>query len=348
MKKVALLLAIASLSSTAYAVEGGQDVSWQDYPYLVESQCTGTVLGGKYVLLAGHCGASVSSPFPRMVSLSNQTDIMPVTRNAELYKKTGNDFVDIALWTLPQSVPTYKVAFIADLNAPETKVKLGNEISFIGFGRDNHIPKLGKAQTTVSWLIDNLSESARFDYDSKSTQGHSVPGDSGAPVLNANNRIIGINTVGIPDQAGFFHNGGERLRKAKDWLLQNINAWHSPTELMFTGDNTLDIQSLHVNPTNLAERQNNGTLTTGDVSVTGGTCLTDTIEPFGTCTLEMTAGQYEGKVILDDGNEITINRGKKPTPPIPPTPKDGGGSGGGSIGWLGLLGLLGCALRRKN
>ena len=340
MKKVAMLLALASLSSTAYAVEGGQDVNWQDYPYLVYSHCTGTVLAGKYVLLAGHCGASVSSPFPRMVHLSNQTDVMPISRNAELFEKTDDDFVDIALWTLPQSVPTDKVAFIADLNAPETKVELGDDISFIGFGRDNHIPKLGRAINTVTWMIDDLSESARFDY---SGAAHSVPGDSGAPILNIYNNIIGVNTSGGSTTSS----GGERLRKAKDWLLTNINTWHSPTELTFTGGNTIEIQSLHVNPTNLAERQNNGTLTTGDVSVTGGTCLTDTIEPFGICTLEMKSGQYEGKVMLDDGNEITINRGKKPTPPNPdPDGKDKDG-GGGSIGWLGLLGLLAFAFKRK-
>ncbi|WP_305843258.1 trypsin-like serine protease [Photobacterium leiognathi] len=340
MKTVALLLAIASLSSTVYAVEGGQDVNWQDYPYLVEVHgCTGTVLGGNKVLLAGHCFWGTTPQ--QTLSLANGEAINGLSMKT-LYDTDlpENEIVDVAIWTIEKNIPTSNIAFVADLNAPETKVELGDEISFIGFGRDNHIPKLGRAINTVTWMINDLSESARFDY---SGTAHSVPGDSGAPILNIYNNIIGVNTSGGSTTSS----GGERLRKAKDWLLQNINAWHSPTELMFTGDNTLDIQSLHVNPTNLAERQNNGTLTTGDVSVTGGTCLTDTIEPFGTCTLEMTAGQYEGKVILDDGNEITINRGKKPTPPIPPTPKDGG-SGGGSIGWLGLLGLLGCALRRKN
>ncbi|MGF1832129.1 S1 family peptidase, partial [Photobacterium angustum] len=314
MKKVALLLAIASLSSTAYAVEGGQDVSWQDYPYLVYSHCTGTVLAGNKVLLAGHCFNASLKP-QRALTLVNG-ELMNGVSMKTLYDTAlpENEIVDVAIWTIEKSIPTSKIAFIADLNAPETKVELGDKISYLGFGRDNDIQKLGKAVNTVIRIFN--SDDSRFDY---SGTAHSVPGDSGAPVFNKNYRIIGVNTSnnGATDD-GTPISGGERLRKAKDWLLQNINAWHSPTELMFTGDNTLDIQSLHVNPTNLAERQNNGTLTTGDVSVTGGTCLTDTIEPFGTCTLEMTAGQYEGKVILDDGNEITINRGKKPTPPIPP------------------------------
>ncbi|WP_318452327.1 trypsin-like serine protease [Photobacterium leiognathi] len=346
MKKVALLLALASLSSTAYAVEGGQDVNWQDYPYLVEAHgCTGTVLGGNKVLLAGHCfwGATPQ----QTLSLANG-EVMNGVSMKTLYDETtpNNDVVDVAIWTIEKTIPTSKIVFVADLNAPETKVELGDEISFIGFGRDNHRPKLGKAVNTIMRISSpDLSGNARLDY---SGTAHSVAGDSGAPVFNKNNRIIGVNTSdnGVTDD-GTPISGGERLRKAKDWLLSNINAWHSPTELTFTGDNTIEIQSLHVNPTNLSERQNNGTLTTGDVSITGGTCLTDTIEPFGICTLEIRSGQYEGKVMLDDGNEITINRGKKPTPPPPkPTPKDSG-SGGGSIGWLGLLGLLAFAFKRK-
>ena len=348
MKNLLLLICIMGLSSTAYAVEGGQDVNWQDEPYLVYSHCTGTVLAGKYVLLAGHC-FNVSLKPQRALTLANG-EVMNGVSMKTLYDTAlpTNEIVDVAIWTIEKNIPTSKIAFVADLNALETKVELGDEISYLGFGRDNDIQKLGKAVNTVIRIFDGY-DTARFDY---AGTAHSVPGDSGAPVFNTNNRIIGINTINNGTESdGTPVSGGERLRKAKDWLLTNINAWHSPTELTFTGDKTLKIQSLHVNPTNLAERQNKGILASGDVSVTGGTCLTDTIEPFGTCTLEMTAGQYEGKVILDDGNEITINRGKKPTPPIPPTPptpKDGGGSGGGSIGWLGLLGLLGCALRRKN
>lgn len=345
MKKVALLLALSSLSSTAYAVEGGQDVNWQDYPYLVYSHCTGTVLAGNKVLLAGHCFNVDLNP-QRTLSLANG-DVMNGVSMKTLYDTAlpKNQIVDVAIWTIEKSIPTSKIAFVADLNALETKVELGDEISYLGFGRDNDIQKLGKAVNTVIRIFDT-DGSSQFDY---SGTAHSVPGDSGAPVFNKNNRIVGINVAdnGKTDD-GIKISSGERLRKAKDWLLTNIDAWHSPTELTFTGDNTIEIQSLHVNPTNLAERQNNGTLTTGDVSVTGGTCLTDTIEPFGICTLEMTSGQYEGKVMLDDGNEITINRGKKPTPPNPdPDGKDKDGGSGGSIGWLGLLGLLAFAFKRK-
>ncbi|WP_305843089.1 hypothetical protein [Photobacterium leiognathi] len=78
--------------------------------------------------------------------------------------------------------------------------------------------------------------------------------------------------------------------------MSTINDWHSPTELKFTGNKTIEIQSLHVNNTNIALRQNNGSLSSGDVTVTGGSCITDgDVAPFGICTLEMKSGPYEGK-----------------------------------------------------
>jgi len=156
-----------------------------------------------------------------------------------------------------------------------------------------------------------------------------------------------INTVGNDGSltpSGEIISGGVELRPVKDWLLQNIDRWHSATELKFTGDTTIEVQSLHVNNIDMEPRQNNGTLTTGDVTVTGGTCVTDgEVAPFGMCTLELKSGAGEGKVILEDGNAITVNRAPKPEPK-----PDNGGSGGGSFGLFALLGLAGIALGRQR
>ena len=91
---------------------------------------------------------------------------------------------------------------------------------------------------------------------------------------------------------------------------------------------------------------NAGSLTSGDVAVTGGTCVTDgNVSPFGTCSLDLRAGKGEGHILLDDGNTVTINRAPKPEPT--PVPQHSGGKSGGSVGWLGLLGLLAFAFKRK-
>ncbi|MFB1079561.1 trypsin-like serine protease [Photobacterium damselae] len=336
-KQISLLaLGISSLFSvSSYAVEGGQDVKWVDYPYIVESNCTGTVLAGNKVLIAGHCGASVDNPFPRLVYLANGSDIMPTYRNSP-------QKIDVALWTLPSTVPMDKIAFIANLNDTTTLPQVGDTISFVGFGQYSHIPKLTKA---INKITDILPEALIYG----GALAHSVPGDSGAPVFNSNNRIIAVNYSGDGSiQEGLYHQNGVNLRFVKDWLLEGVNAWHSPTELKFTGDKTIEIQSLHVKNANLATRQNDGTLTTGDVAVTGGSCVTDgEVSPFGTCTLELSSTGGEGHIMLDDGNTITINRAPKPEPKPDPQPSNGGGSGG-SMGYLSLLGLLALAFKRKK
>ncbi|MGF1872024.1 trypsin-like serine protease [Photobacterium indicum] len=342
----ALALALTSLySMPSYAVEGGTALNWNEHPYLIESDCTGTIFAGKYALLAGHCGASVSNPFPRTVNLSNGENMMPTSRNGEPFDNDSGIWgggVDVAIWTLPSTAPMDKVAFLADLNT--VNPTLNDDVSFIGFGQDDSTPRLGQADNTI---INQTSQA--FVYGDPIA--HSVPGDSGAPLFNDNNKIIGVNyssTGSINPSSGLYTQNAIDLRVTKDWILQSINRWHSATELKFTGDMTIDVQSLHKNDVSLAARWNNGILTTGDVTVTGGTCMTTkTIEPYGMCTLELSSAGGEGKVMLEDGNDITVNRVEVVEPVEPPT--SGGDSGGGSMGWLSVLGLLTIArLRKKN
>lgn len=340
MKKITILaLSIASFfaASSAHAVEGGTPISWADHPYLVESRCTGTVLAGKYVMLAGHCALGELRP----VNLSNGTSIMPTSRNT-LYKPElpETEYADIALWTLPNTAPMNKIAFIDDLNNTTNTPQLNDEVTIMGFGQNDSIPRLGMITNYITEAIDG---DMRISYGSDTE--HTTNGDSGASVFNINNKII----------ATHYSAGGNsvNLRFVKSWLLKGINDWHSPTELKFTGTKTLEIQSLHVNDTNLAERWNNKTLTTGDVTVTGGTCVTDIITPFGTCTLDVTADAGEGAIKLTDNNIVTINRAAVVEPDTGgSTDKDNnnsGGSGGGSFGWLTLLALSIFAARRyKN
>lgn len=351
MKKMSILaVSLAGLFSTSvYAVEGGTPIAWGEHPYLVESQCTGTVLASKYILLAGHCADSVDSPFPRLVNFADGSNIMPIHRNT-LYKPElpESEFADIALWTLPKSASMDKVVFIDDLNKTANPPTLNDTVTIMGFGQNDSTPRLGKITNNIT---EAVSGNMRITYG-HATQ-YAIQGDSGAPVFNTENRIISTmySADGSNDPAtGLYEQNGVNLRFVKDWLLTGINAWHSPTELKFTGSKTIEIQSLHVNPIDLSLRQNAEPLTTGGVKVTGGTCVTDgEVAQFGICTLELQSDGVEGHVILEDGNTITVNRTPTPEPTPDPKPQpDNGGSGGGSMGWLGLLGLLAFAFKRKK
>jgi len=344
-------IALTSMASqNAAAVEGGTFVNWQEHPYLIESNCTGTVLAGKFILLAGHCGASVTSPFPNLVDFANGDSMMPTTRNAEpYYDKDGiyNGGVDVAMWTLPESAKMDKVVFISDLNDNTTAVKLNDKVSFMGFGQDDHTARLGQAFNEVVKTYGEV-----FIYGDPIQ--HSVPGDSGAPVFNAKNKIIGVHyssNGGSDPQTGLYEQNGTNLRYVKNWVLKTINDWHSVTELKFTGTKTIDVQSLHVDNVNMIDSWNAGTLTSGGVTVTGGTCVTKAdVKPFEICTLELEATTEHGFVNFDTDNKLTINRPvPTPTPPQPkPTPKPAdSGKSGGSMGIFSLLALFGMSFRRK-
>jgi len=316
---------MSTFSASSYAVEGGTSLTWSEHPYLIETiGCTGTVLAGKFVLIAGHC--------------INDYAILADGSRRNMIDRVKVDGVDIAVWTLDTKIPMDKAIFIANLNDDASIVNLDDKVSFMGFGQNDYTPRLGQAFNHVT---DAVFGDMGISYsDTINAIAYSVPGDSGAPVLNADNRVVAVNysADGNPDG----QQSGVNLRFVRDWLLQSVNSWHSVTELKFTGTKRIEVQSLHVLDTDLSERQNNGTLTTGDVEVTGGSCVTDGAVPFGICILELSSNGGEGKVILEDGNEITINR----VVTTPPTIQPDSGSSGGSMGAFSILALLAVSLRR--
>ena len=331
-----ITLAIIGLTSaSAHAIVGGTSVDESLYQQYVtytagNQRCSGTIVGGKYILSAAHCMTNAKTG-----NIKDQRLIKFTTNPDDLLSRG----FDIAIATIEEQYKTPTITFLSDLHV------LDNERADV-FGWSTGVLKHAIMQTnSINQSIPQVL------YLSDIGEGYTERGDSGSPVL-INNNIISVHsgssrTVDTPNEAE-----GSRIESSRDFILSTINDWHSPTELKFTGAQTIEIQSLHVNDTNLAERWNAAdTLTTGDVTVTGGTCVTDMIAPFGTCTLDITAGAQSGAIKLTDDNIVTINRAAVVEPDTGgSTDKDNnnnGGGGGGSLGWLTLLALLPLAWRRK-
>ena len=315
MKK--LLLCSLLLSTNAFAIVGGTDVIESEYPqFLKNGGCSGAIIAGKYILTAAHCDKS-SDTF--------------ITHPD--YQVTPGHDVALAKSNVTHAIDA--VSFLSDV-----PVIANDLVSMYGWSTNS----LKRANLLTRSPREHIPKPLYLKFDNN---GHAEVGDSGAPVL-LDNKIVAVQSgidVGSGEDYGAITS---RIEYSRDFILNTINDWHSPTELKFTGAQTIEIQSLHVNDTNLAARWNADTLTTGDVTVIGGTCVTDMIAPFGTCTLDVTAGAGEGKIKLTDNNIVTINRAAVVEP-------DTGGStdknngGGGSFGWLGLLALSIFAARRyKN
>ncbi|WP_305840125.1 trypsin-like serine protease [Photobacterium leiognathi] len=318
-------MGLVFISASANAIVGGTDVIESDYPQFVNFGCSGSIVAGRYVLTAAHCEKTAAK------SVIKDNPIIGFVGNPDWI---ANGY-DVGIATLKNIHPVNTVSFLSDVPMIDENV----HADIYGWSTGS----LKRATMLTRAPLFNVPQALYLKFDNN---GYAAKGDSGAPVL-INNAIVSIENGTDGSHEGDNGEITSRIEYSRDFILKTINDWHSPTELKFTGTKTIEIQSLHVNNTNLALRQNNGSLSSGDVTVTGGSCITDGIAPFGICTLEMKSGPYEGKVVLDDGNEITINRGKKPTPPNPDPDGKSKGGGGGSLGWLTLLALLPLAWRRK-
>ncbi|SGZ07395.1 Putative uncharacterized protein [Moritella viscosa] len=329
--RISILILTIFYSASSLAIISNFPLSWGKHPYLIYSGCTGTIFSGKFVLLAGHCGAW---EFPQTVKLHNDTTATPYKRHSNLYGR-GDATIDFGIWEFKESIKTNEVVFLQDLNDKTKEPILNDKLTVQGFGQENKSPnlKLGK------FTVENKSGTVLHV---KGIESESIPGDSGAPSFDENGLVVGILYAGGGGDSSISSIENLFNDETKNYITATIDNWHSVTELRFTGKKTIDVQSLHINNVDMATRWNSAMLTTGGVTVTGGTCVTDgEVKPFGMCTLELEATTEQGVVILDDDNKITINRTVK----VEPVPDNG--KSGGSVNIFSIFILLAISLRKK-
>lgn len=340
MKNVSILLGFL-VSGSASAVGGGsEEVDWKQMPSLVKMNCTGTALAGKYVLTARHCSwESAGGLRPVYIQDGSTIDTVKQTSHP-LADSIG---VDIGLWELASNVPMNKIEYIADLNDPANNIQLGDNITLFGFGGTGL--QLNKG-TQVTHDPENRGEWWKVSLKDIG-QGYHVPGDSGAPSYNTNNHIVALVSTGeeeVTPDGPVFTGQSTRLTYAKDFILETVDGWHYPTQLETNnGKATIKVQSLHQN--NVSD----AAYTDGDATITGGTCIgASDVQPFETCTYEVSSNGGEGKLYLTANEAITINKQVKLDPKPQPESNNGSESSGGSLGFFGLMGLLSLAWRRRG
>lgn len=334
MKKTLLALSLISVSNFSSAIQGGVSVNTVDHPSLVEMNCTGTIIGGMWVLTAAHCSWETAGglrPVNLLGSTMNQSHTANTLEMINHPQWEIDKTIDIGLWKLAGKPDVNKINFLS-----MSPISIDDNITIFGFGQTRPILNYAIQKIIPLGMTEDNFSSLNIG------KGDTQSGDSGGPVFNDNNLIVGVT------QAGNAQNTGSvtaRLNMAHDFILSTINGWHYPTlaNTSTTGGSvTIEVQSLH------ADSVIDNATASGDATITGGTCSGATVQPYDICTYTVASNGYEGTVTLDGDQKITINKGRT-KPVTPPTPEPEQGSSGGALGSLGLLfGVILGFTRRKT
>lgn len=327
MKKSLAAIALMVVVSPVHAIMEGEALDAANNPQFVKlKNCSGTVIGNKYVLTAGHCGDGAGS---LVSSGNNKTAKVINTIIHPRYDPNTSRVYDVALWELDlpmasgfisKTEPVKDVLYsIAGWASGSLKTA-----QMLGVGPENP-------------LFSEDSFELLYDPGTGIGTGTSRPGDSGSPCYDETG-VWGTMHGGGGQGDGSYRSSCQRVTNehTRQWILETVNGWSYPLSAKGDGVLTLKVQSIHPSTEVFAP------WTDGTLELISNSCA-GTANPLDVCTLQV---KGSGKLHITNADQVEVN--KPIDPPEPPKPEEGGSGGGGSTGPLWLLSLLGAAVLRSR
>lgn len=291
MKKNTYFLLLASLLATkAIAMEQAQPMNKMPYPTMIYSktnQCTGNLIGGKWVLTAQHC----STQTPATIQTAKQEEIDVIQQmNFDESAFYQGVHADIALWELDHVANMHTIT-------PLTVTPVHTNDVLSGYGFDSTKQHLATIDVMVT--DQPTSRSSKIKAITLANEGQFVGGDSGSPYLDSHHHQVAVHQGILGNKTV-----STSISTTKDFILDQINGWHYPTKIdAISGQYTITIQSLH------RDSVVDQAYAEGDIRIdrSQSTCAQGLIRPFDTCTYVIDSEGTEAKLHLSETETIMIN-----------------------------------------